>query len=81
MTEANTKDDDVKKFTFDEVIEGLKNGSRFARYDWQVQGIFIATPPTLPNTIIMKSESDKLLEWIPSQSDKEAKDWIELGLI
>lgn len=77
---------------FGQALEALKNGQRVARTGWNGKGMWLCMvtnwngnfggdlPPTysVAPFIAMKSATDAMTPWQPSQADQLAVDWVEL---
>jgi hypothetical protein len=71
----------VKRMTFGQAIELLKQGVKVAREGWNGKGMWLAlqrpdsgSKMSLPY-IYMSTATDDLVPWLASQTDMLAEDW------
>ena len=69
-----------KTITFTKVVAGIKNSKKFRRPTWD-ESRYIACVPEWDNAICLQcasTDSQKRYIWLPTITDIEATDWIEV---
>ena len=72
------------QFSFSRALHTLKQGGKVARAGWNGKGMYIDMQVPDENSkmgrpyLFIKSVDDKLVPWLPSQTDLLAEDWFEV---